>query len=119
MSNVDQDRARQVIADMERKTEVVTQKLWFFDLKFSQFATPRLIGFVFLLYLLLACVGCVTFAGYAMLHMPLLHAVASIAAYIIAAIISAILVRVFLEAFLVVFRIAESLQYLKTIAEKP
>lgn len=121
MSSVKGDRAHKVIEDVGRTTEAVTQKLWFLDLKFSEFATPRLIGFVFLLYLILCGLSFVAFVGYTLLTLPVLFAAAAIVADLILTLISAVLVRVFLEAFLVVFRIAESLtqlRYLKSIAEK-
>jgi hypothetical protein len=92
-------------------------------LKFEQFATPRLIGFVFLLWLVLAAIGFVVFSVYVFIVLPAIQAIISIVLQAIFLLISAVLVRVFLEAFLVIFRIAEHLSslqllgHLKGIAE--
>lgn len=91
----------------------VSQKLWFLDLKFEQFATPRLIGFVFVASLLLMALVGVGVIGYAILNRPLIQAVFISIAMLIEIVVFAIAMRVFLECCLVVFRIAEHLSYLR------
>ncbi|HEX3598990.1 MAG TPA: DUF4282 domain-containing protein [Lacipirellulaceae bacterium] len=116
---LDRDRVSHVVDTTSRKAEDVSNKLWFLDLKFTQFATPRLIGFVFFLWLILLAVAFLSSVGYAIIKMPVWLAALSVTANSVTVFILAILARVVLESFLVVFRIAESLtnlQYLKEIA---
>jgi hypothetical protein len=93
--------------------EQVSQKLWFLDLKFTEFATPRLIGFVFAAYLLLSVLAEVAVIFYALLNMPVIQATFGIVFEAIFLVFLAICFRVFLETFLVIFRIAEHLSYLR------
>ena len=91
----------------------VSQKLWFLDLRFEQFATPKLIGFVFatsLAALVLLTVGA---AGYAFLNFPVIKAVFIVLVDIVLFALLAVAFRVCLESFLVIFRIAEHLSYLR------
>ncbi len=109
----EQNRTHAVIDTTTRTAENVSNKLWFLDLKFEQFATPRLIGFVFFMWMILAALSVVGTVGYAFATMPVWLAALVIVADLVLSIISAILVRVSLEAFLVIFRIAEHLRHLK------
>lgn len=113
----DEARTHSVIDTTTRTADTVSKKLWFLDLKFEQFATPRLIGLVFLLWMILAVISLVGVIGYAFITMPVWLALVTIVAQFIVSIISAVLVRVLLEAFLVVFRIAEHLSYLRHLPE--
>ena len=102
-----------VIGTTTKTAKQVSQKLWFLDLKFEQFATPRLIGAVFLLWMLM-CV--VSFAGtmvYAVITMPIWLAAIVMTGNLLASLLSAICVRVILETFLVMFRMVEHLENLK------
>lgn len=121
MTTASEDRARRALGEAARKAEAIDKKFWFLDLKFTQFATPRLIGFVFMLYLVLSVLSFAGSTFYFLMTLPILFAAAAIIADLIITLISAVMVRVFLEAFLVVFRIAESLtelRHLQRIAEK-
>lgn len=91
----------------------VTQKLWFLDLKFEQFATPRLIGFVFVAWLLIFSLIGVGVVLYALFNLPIVQAVVVAVFSIIYLVVAAVGLRVFLECCLVVFRVAEHLSYLR------
>lgn len=91
----------------------VSQKLWFLDLKFDHFATPKLIGFIFaatLICLVLLAAGIVV---YALLNYPALKAAFIVVVDVILLALLAISFRVFLEFCLIKFRIAEHLSYLR------
>ena len=106
-------KAPEAIRAATQAADEVSQKLWFLDLKFEEFATPRLIGFVFVAGLLLLSLLAVGLAGYAFLNLPILKAVFVIIFDLIVLIVLAIGLRVFLECCLVGFRIAEHLSYLR------
>lgn len=93
--------------------EQVSQKLWFLDLKFEQFATPRLIGFIFTtaLIVLLLLAGASTV--YVLWNFPVIQAVFILLFNFVFLALLAIGLRVFLEWYLVIFRMAEHLSYLR------
>lgn len=106
-------KAPEAIRAATQAADEVSQKLWFLDLKFQEFATPRLIGFVFIAALLLLSLTGIGFAVYAFLNLPVIKAVFVIIFDLIVLIMLAIGLRVFLECCLVGFRIAEHLSYLR------
>ena len=95
------------------RADDVSRRLWFLDLKFEQFATPRLIGFVFAMALLFLVLSAVGITIYALFNYPVLQAVIGCAIVYIELIFLAVCFRVFLEMMLVVFRISDHLSYLK------
>lgn len=106
-------RPPQAIQAATQAAEDVSQKLWFLDLQFEQFATPRLIGFVFIGSLLLLVLLGVGAVAYAIWTLPVIQAVLVVIAVFIELVIFAICLRVFLECCLVGFRIAEHLSNLR------
>ena len=96
----------------------VSQKLWFLDLKFQQFATPRLIGFVFATDLASLAFIAIGVAFYAMLKKPLIEAVLISMGLAIGLVFQAICLRVFLECCLLAFRAVEHLSYLRYLEKE-
>ena len=91
----------------------VSEKLWFLDLSFQQFATPRLIGFVFsaaLVGLVLMAIGT---AFYALYNEPALKAAFIIVFDVMLLAFLAVCLRVFLECCLLGFKAVEHLSYLR------
>ncbi|MEZ6126822.1 MAG: GYF domain-containing protein [Planctomycetaceae bacterium] len=93
--------------------ENVSRKLWFLDLRFEQFATPRLIGFVFVASLLLLAMIGIGAIGYALFTLPALQALIVGITVVIEIVILAICLRVFLECCLIAFKIADHLSHLR------
>lgn len=93
--------------------ENVSNKLWFLDLRFEQFATPRLIGFVFVFGLLVLGLSVIGMAVYGILNHPILEVVGVLVTYIIFCTAMAVMLRVFLECCLIAFRIADHLSHLR------
>jgi hypothetical protein len=93
--------------------ENVSNKLWFLDLRFEQFATPRLIGFVFVASLLLLGLIGVGAIGYGLWTLPALQALIVGIVVVIELVILAICLRVFLECCLIAFKIADHLSHLR------
>ena len=91
----------------------VSQRLWFLDLKFEQFATPRLIGVVFAAAIIVMAFFACGLAIYVLLNFPALQAIFILLFDFALLVLFAIGFRVFLECCLVGFRIAEHLSYLK------
>jgi len=107
------DRARRTIRKAEEQAEKVAAKLWFLDLKFSQFFTPKLIGVLWAIYL---CLVVFTFLGSAvwfLLVLPALFALLAIIFQFIVLTFALIFTRIVLEVFMVIFRVAEHLEPLK------
>lgn len=105
--------AANTIKNIEQQAEKISNKLWFLDLKFTEFFTPRLIGVVYALFMLLTTGLTIWGCFYALWTLPVIKAAIAMVALVIYLAISAVCFRVFLETFLVVFRIAEHLSYLK------
>ena len=110
-------KARETVQAVAKTSEEVSQKLWFLDLKFETFATPKLLGFAFLAWMILALVALAATAVQAMLRYPALQAILGTVACAASLILATIIVRVFLESLLIAFRIAEHLKHLETIAK--
>ena len=106
-------KAPDAIRAATQAADDVSKKLWFLDLKFEQFATPRLIGFVFVASLLMFALIGVVAVGYAFLNMPVLKAAFVSVFVLLELLFLAVGMRVFLEGCLVVFRIAEHLSHLR------
>jgi GYF domain 2/Domain of unknown function (DUF4282) len=106
-------KAPEAIRAATQAADEVSQKLWFLDLKFEEFATPRLIGFVFVAALSLLPLVASGVLGYAFLNLPVIKAVFVVIVDLIGLTILAIGLRVFLEFCFVGFRIAEHLSYLR------
>jgi hypothetical protein len=106
-------RIPSAIRTIGEQSEKISKKLWFLDLKFTQFFTPKLIGFVFVLFILTTVIGLVCVGVYVVLALPLLQAIFVFIVEAIIFVVLAICLRVFLETFLVLFRIAEHLSYLR------
>ncbi|QDS88836.1 hypothetical protein EC9_30310 [Rosistilla ulvae] len=96
-----------------KASDNVSKKLWFLDLKFEQFATPRLIGFLFAASLLLLVLLGVGSIGYALLNYPVLQAAIISVVTIIYLFILAVGMRVFFEGCLLMFRMTEHLSNLR------
>jgi hypothetical protein len=90
----------------------------FLDLKFEQFATPKLIGFVFATSLVVLVLSTVGAAGYALLYYPVIQAVFFVLVAIVLFVLLAVAIRVCLELFLVAFRIAEHLSFLRYLQKE-
>jgi hypothetical protein len=110
-------RARETVDAVNKHSEEVSKKLWFFDLKFESFFTPKLIGFAFLAWMTIAAISLAASAVWALLTIPALQAAAAIIGEALTLLVMTIMVRVLLENTLVFFRVAEHLQHLKTIAD--
>jgi hypothetical protein len=107
------DLARQTFRKAEEHAEKVAEKLWFLDLKFSQFFTPKLIGALWALYLCLAVILFVVGTLSDLFNAGLFPALLHMVVHIVALAFSLVFGRVMLEVILVTFRIAESLEPLK------
>ncbi len=111
-TNLD-DVTRKTAKQIAQASDDLSTKLWFLDLKFETFATPSLIGFAFLAWMLLCLLNFAGIAIYGLFNYPALQAIGGILVTAIGSLLSTILVRVFFESLLIAFRIAE---HLKSIA---
>lgn len=109
-------RNKETIKAATAAAEQVTQKLWFLDLKFEQFATPNLIGFVFAAGLILIFLSFVGVAVYGLLNYPILEVIVVLATYLLFCFLMAVALRVFLECCLIAFRVADHLSHLKHLS---
>jgi hypothetical protein len=107
----------QVRAAVEAASQV-NQKLWFLDLKFQQFATPRLIGFLFAAALAGLIVSTIGVAVYTILNQPIFKAGFILFGAVIILVFEAICLRVFLECCLLGFRAVEHLSYLQYLEKE-
>jgi hypothetical protein len=110
------DRTRRMIETAATRAEQVSKRFWLLDLKFEQFVTPKLLGVMWTLYLLLTALGIAAFVAYAMWTLPVVQAAIAIGVYLLATVFGVMLVRVILETFLVAFRAVERLKPLQNLA---
>ena len=106
-------RPPEAIRAATQAADDVSQKLWFLDLKFQQFATPRLIGFVFVVALLILLLTGVGAIGYALWTLPAIQAAFVSLVIVIEIVFFAVVLRVFLECCLIAFRISDHLSHLR------
>ncbi len=107
------ERARRTFRKAEEQAEKVAAKLWFLDLKFSQYFTPKLVGAFWAIYL---CLAVVLFVGCTIHYLLTQNALVALLAIIVQLIVLVFAVlsgRIMLEVILVIFRIAENLEPLK------
>ena len=95
------------------KAEEMNQKVWFLDLKFSRFVTPKLIGFLFAAYIIFLLLGFVGFMVYGIFNKPIIEVALGTVGLLIAIVFNLIIVRVLMETALVIFRIEEHLSALR------
>jgi hypothetical protein len=107
------DRTRRTIKKAGEQAEKVAAKLWFLDLKFSQFFTPKLVGATWALFLCLVVIGFLTSTVYNLATMTVLRALLAIIGELLVSAFAVVFSRVILELFLVTIRIAEHLESLK------
>ena len=94
-------KAPDAIRAATQAADDVSKKLWFLDLKFEQFATPRLIGFVFVASLLMLAVAGAGVIGYGFLNDPVIEAAFTSVVVLFILVFLAVGMRVFLEGCLV------------------
>jgi hypothetical protein len=105
--------ARETFRKAEEQAEKVASTLWFLDLKFTRFFTPKLIGVVWAVYLCLVAMLFLFSSFGCLLTMNPFHALVTIFVQFVALIFAVVSGRVVLESILVIFRIAESLEAMK------
>jgi len=94
----------------------VSRKLWFLDLSFQQFATPRLIGFVFITALVGLVLTAIGVAFHVLFNFPVLKAAFILVVDVIILGMLAVCLRVFLECCLLGFKMVEHLSHLRHLA---
>ena len=102
--------ARRTFQMAEEQADKVAETLWFLDLKFSRFFTPKLVGPLWATYL---CLIVILFLGsivYDLRNLPMLFVPFAIIVDFIALVFALIGGRVVLEAVLKIFRVADRLE---------
>ena len=112
------ERVRQTFQKAEEHADKVAAKLWFLDLKFGRFFTPKLVVALWAIYLCLVVILFLGGAVHCLLTLNALYALGLIVVQFISLLFAVISARVILEAILVIFRIAEHLEALRHLAEK-
>jgi hypothetical protein len=109
------ERARQAFQKAEEHADKVAAKLWFLDLKFSHFFTPKLAGALWAIFLCLIAIQFLlaTFQALSVLASHPFACLGGILLALATLAFAAVCSRVVLEVFLVTFRIAERLENLK------
>ena len=97
------------IQALEEKADEINQKVWFLDLKFTRFVTPKLIGVLFATYIVCILLGFVGFIVFGIFNKPILEVALGTVGLAIAIVFNLILVRVLMEIALVIFRIENHL----------
>jgi hypothetical protein len=95
------------------KAEEINQRVWFLDLKFTRFVTPKLIGVLFAAYIVFILLGFVGFIAYGIFNKPIIEVVLVAFGMAVAIVFNLIVVRVLSEIALVIFRIEEHLSALR------
>jgi hypothetical protein len=109
------ERARRTFEKAGEQAEKVAQELWFLDLKFTRFFTPKLVGALWAIFL---CLVVFIFLGstvYYLFTYNALYALAAILFQLLGLSFTVLWIRILLEVFLVMFRIAEQLESLKNL----
>jgi len=94
----------------EEQSEKVAAKLWFLDLKFKRFFTPKLAGPLWAIY---SCLAVVLFLGsvvYDLFNLGLFFAPFAIVVQFTFLVVAVIFARIVLEAALAIVRAAEHLE---------
>lgn len=102
------ERARRTMRMAEEQSEKVAAKLWFLDLKFSRFFTPKLAG---PLWAICACLAVLLFLGsaaYDLFNMSIFFSPWAILIQFLIMLCTVIAARVILEAAVAVVRVAEA-----------
>jgi hypothetical protein len=107
------DRARRTLQKAEEQAEKVAAKLWFLDLKFTRFFTPKLVGALWAIFLCLVVVFFLGSTVYYLATLNALYAIVMIAVQVLVLLFAVISTRIVLEVFLVIFRMTEYLEPLK------
>ena len=110
-------KARDTVESVTKTSDEVSKKFWFLDLKFETFFTPKLVGFAFFAWMLIALLALAGSSVWLLLTYPALQAALGIIGDALVLLVATILVRVYFETLLIFFRVAEHLRHLKTIAE--
>ncbi len=107
------DRTRRTIKKAEEQAEKVAAKLWFLDLKFSQFYTPKLAGPTWALYFCVVIIVFLTDSFNSLNTMKALPAFWAILHEFIILAFSLVFFRILLEVFLVIVQTSDRLAPLK------
>jgi hypothetical protein len=109
------ERARQAFQKAEEHADKVAAKLWFLDLKFAHFFTPKLAGALWAIFLCLIAIQFLIsfFQSLAMLASHPFMSMGGMLLALVGLVFGVVCSRVVLEVLLVMFRIAERLEDLK------
>jgi len=109
------ERARQAFQKAEEQAEKMADKLWFLDLKFNHFFTPRLAGALWAIFLCLIAITYLiaTLQSLSLLPKNPFSALAGMLLALVSFVFAAVFSRVVVEVLLVIFRIGQRLEDLK------
>jgi hypothetical protein len=109
------ERARQAFQKAEEHADLVADKLWYLDLKFTHFFTPKLAGALWAIFLCLIGIQFLIsfFQSLALLPSHPFLSLGGTLLALVGLVFGAVCSRVVLEVLLVTFRIAERLENLK------
>jgi hypothetical protein len=109
------ERARQAFQKAEEHADKVAAKLWFLDLKFAHFFTPKLAGALWAIFLCLIAIEFLIsfFQSLALLPAHPFVSLGGMLLALVGLVFGVVCSRVVLEVLLVTFRIAERLENLK------
>ena len=110
------ERTRRAIEGAAVHADKVSKTFWLFDLKFESFVAPRLVSFIWALYLLLIVFSLAGGIFYALWVLPVIPALISIVFQLVGAVFLLMIVRVVLEMFLLSFRKVELMKPLEYLA---
>jgi hypothetical protein len=97
------------IQALGEKAEEINQKVWFLDLKFSRFVTPKLIGGLFAVYIILFLLGAAGILIYGIFNDTIINVALGAVGLVIVGTLNLVIVRVLMEIALVIFRIEDHL----------
>jgi len=110
------ERTRRAIEGAAVHADKVSKTFWLFDLKFENFVAPKLVSFIWALYLLLIVFSLAGGIFYALWVLPVIPALISIVLQLVGAVFLLMIVRVVLEMFLLSFRKVELMKPLEYLA---